>query len=126
VAGLTLDSGALIAFERADRRVMAYLKEALRRGVDMTIPAVVVAEVWRGGPRSARVATLLSACLVEPLDEPLARAAGEAMAAVKRSTVLDAIVVASAAVRGDLILTTDHDDLARLCTRFPAVRLASV
>jgi len=126
VAGLTLDSGALIAFERADQRVMAYLKEALRLGVEVTIPAVVVAEVWRGGPRAARVAALLSACVVEPLDEALARIAGEAMGAIERSTVVDAIVVASAALRGDRVLTTDHDDLARLCTHFPTVRLLSV
>jgi predicted nucleic acid-binding protein len=105
---------------------MGHLKEALRRGVDVTIPAVVVAEVWRGGRRAARIAALLPACIVEPLDEPLARIAGEAMAAIKNSTVVDAIVVASAAIRGDRVITTDHDDLARLCTYFPTVRLMSV
>src|SRR5262249_13619328 len=88
VAGLTLDSGALIAFERADRGVVAYLKEALRRGVDVPVPAIVVAEVWRGGRRAARIAALLPACIVEPLDEPLARLAGEALAAIKNSTVV--------------------------------------
>ena len=126
MAGLTLDSGALIAYERADRLVVAYLKEALRRDVDITIPAVVIAEVWRGGPGAARVAGLLPACVVESLDEPLARVAGEAMAAIKQATVVDAIVVASAALRGDRVLTTDHDDLARLCAHFPTVRLMSV
>jgi predicted nucleic acid-binding protein len=126
VAGLTLDSGALIAFERADRAVVSYLKEALRRDVDITIPSVVIAEVWRGGPRAARVAGLLPACVVESLDEPLARVAGETLSAVKNATVIDAIVVASAALRGDRVLTTDHGDLARLCTHFPNVHLMSV
>jgi predicted nucleic acid-binding protein len=126
VAGLTLDSGALITFERGDRRVMGHLKEALRRGVEVTIPTVVVAEVWRGGPRAARVAALLTACVVEALDEALARVAGEAMGAVKGSTVIDAVVVASAALRGDRVLTTDYDDLGRLCAHFPNVRLTSV
>ncbi len=33
------------------------------------MPTVVIAEVWRGGPRSARLTLLLEACLVEPLVE---------------------------------------------------------
>jgi predicted nucleic acid-binding protein len=126
VEGLTLDSGAIIAFERRDRRVMAHLKEALLRGIEVTIPTVVVAEVWRGGPRAARLASLLAACVVEPLDEPLARTAGETIGAVKGSTVVDALVVASAARRGDRVLTTDYDDLSRLAARFPAVRIVKV
>jgi len=55
MAGLTLDSGALIAYERADRRVLTHLKEAAGT-CDVTVPTVVVTEVWRGGRRSARVA----------------------------------------------------------------------
>ncbi len=94
--GLTLDSGALIAFERQDRLVMAHLREALQRGVELTVPAVVVAEVWRGGPRAARLAPLAGAGVVEPLREPLARVAGEAIAAIKNSTVVDAVVMAVA------------------------------
>ena len=124
--GLTLDSGALIAFERQDRRVMAHLKEALQRGIEVTIPTIVVAEVWRGGPRAARTAALLSSCVVEPLHEPLARVAGEAIGAVEKSTVVDAIVMASAALRGDRVLTTDYDDLARLGARFRTVRILRV
>jgi predicted nucleic acid-binding protein len=126
VEGLTLDSGALIAFERSDRRVIAHLKEALQRGLEVTIPTIVVAEVWRGGPRAARLAVLLPACVVEPLHEPLARLAGEAMGAIAESTVVDAIVMASAALRGDRVLTTDYGDLSRLSARFPSVRLLRV
>lgn len=76
-AGLTLDSGALIVFERSDRRVIAHLKEAAQRGAELTVPTVVTAEVWRGGSRSARVARLLRACSIEALSEALAREAGE-------------------------------------------------
>jgi predicted nucleic acid-binding protein len=121
--GLTLDSGALIAFERQDRRVMAHLKEALQRGVEVTIPAIVVAEVWRGGPRAARLAALLSASVIEPLHEPLARVAGAAMGAIKNSAVVDAVVMASASLRGDRVLTTDYDDLSRLGGHFRTVRI---
>ncbi|MBI4703430.1 MAG: PIN domain-containing protein [Deltaproteobacteria bacterium] len=126
MAGLTLDSGAAVAFERGDRRLMAHLKEALQRGADLTVPTVVVAEVWRGGPRGARVARLLGACSVEPLGEGLARTAGEAIAALPGAGAIDAIVMASAAARGDRVLTSDPDDLGRLQARFPQVRLLRI
>jgi predicted nucleic acid-binding protein len=126
VAGLTLDSGALIAFERGERRVMAHLKEAQARGADVTVPTVMVAEVWRGGPRSARLSMLLGACIVEPISDPLARRAGEAIAAVSGATTLDAIVMASAATRRDSVLTSDPDDLLRLAAHFPSVRVIAL
>jgi predicted nucleic acid-binding protein len=126
MAGLTLDSGALIAFERGERRIVAQLKFAERRGDELTVPSVVMAEVWRGGRRSARLAILLAACVVEPLFEDLARIAGEAIGAVKGASAVDAIVMSSAARRGDLVLTSDFDDLDRLRARFPGVRLLRV
>jgi len=126
MAGLTLDSGALIAFERADRGLMAHLKEARRRGLDLTVPAVVVAEVWRGGSRSARVAQLLAACIIEPVGESAARAAGEALRKVPGSTVVDALVMASASSRGDPVLTSDPDDLGVLATVLTGVRVIRV
>jgi predicted nucleic acid-binding protein len=119
--GLTLDSSALIAFERGERRVLAHLKEAEHRGSELTVPSAVIAEVWRGGTRSARIAALLSSCVVEPLVERLARIAGEAMGTVKGASVVDAIVMSSAAQRGDRVLTSDHDDFSRLRPRFPNV-----
>jgi hypothetical protein len=76
MAGLTLDSGALIGFERGEHRVMVHLKEAALRGMGLTVPSVVVAEVWRGGARSARLAALFEACIIERLDDSLARIAG--------------------------------------------------
>jgi predicted nucleic acid-binding protein len=126
MAGLTLDTGALIGFERADRRVLVHLKNAQIQGCELTVPTVVIAEAWRGGARSARVGKLLQACVVEPLFEDIARIAGEAMGATRGSTVADAIVVASAAARGDRILTTDFDDLDRLRSHFPSVRLLTI
>lgn len=126
MAGLTLDSGALIAFERGDRSVVAILKEAQLRGVELTVPTVVVAEVWRGGPRSAQIARLLAACRIEPLLDDLARVAGETVATTKGADVIDAIVVASAGARGDAVLTSDRHDLERLQARFPAVRVVPI
>lgn len=126
MAGVTLDSGALIAFERGDRRVLIHLKELQLRDADLTVPSVVLAEVWRGGRRSARVAALLGACRIDPLHEDQARRAGEALAAVEEAAVIDAIVMASAARRGDHVLTSDVDDLNRLRAQFPGVRVVRV
>lgn len=48
------------------------------------------------------------------------------MAHVKGATSVDAIVVASAAQRGDAIYTSDVADLERLRTFFPMVRVFGV
>lgn len=102
---------------------MLHLREAERRGMELTIPTAVIVEVWRGGPRSARVATLLSASVVEALSEEIARRAGEALATAKSASVVDAVVMSSAAQRNDRVLTADLDDLRRLLGHFPGVRL---
>jgi hypothetical protein len=71
---------------------------------------------------SLRIAALLDACIIEPLLPQLARVAGEAIAAVKGATVVDAVVMASAASRGDRVLTSDFDDLDRLRSYFTGLR----
>ena len=111
------------ASARADRRLMAHLKEAERRGAELTIPTAVVVEVWRGGPRSARVAMLLESSIVEPLTDDLARHGGELLGSVKGASVVDAVVMCSAARRGDRVLTSDTDDLNRLAAHVPGVRV---
>jgi hypothetical protein len=52
ITGLTLDTGALLALGHGEERIRALLREALGRGI--AIPAAVVAQSWRGGPRQAR------------------------------------------------------------------------
>lgn len=123
---MTLDSGALIGFERAQRSVLLHLKQAQLRGLELTVPTPVLVEVWRGGSRSARIARLLLACRVEPLTEDLARSAGEAVGRIKRASVVDAVVMASAARRSDRVLTSDREDLERLGVCFPTVKLISI
>ena len=113
MAGLTLDAGALIAAERGNRIFWALWKEAERRDLDVTVPAPVVVQVYRGA-RSAVVARLLRACIVEALDETRARRAGVLCGDSGQADVTDAVVVSSAAVRGDDIVTSDPSDLAVL------------
>ena len=122
---MTFDTGALIAIERRDRRMLAFLTDALARGSRITVPTCVIAEWWRGqrGP----VARIIDAVVVEPLSLALSRTVGETLAAVRGATLVDAVVVASAAQRGDLVLTSDLDDLARIRdVVFPSVRLRRV
>jgi hypothetical protein len=63
---------------------------------------------------------------VEPLTSELAKRAGEALAAVPNATLVDAIVMASAASRGDLVYSSDTEDLERLRRCFPSVRVLRV
>jgi hypothetical protein len=60
---------------------------------------------------------------VAPLPVSVARTAGEALAAVRGATPMDAIVMAFAAARGGIAITTDVGDLERLRAFFPAVRV---
>jgi len=116
MTGLTLDAGALIAFERTDRKVIALLARALERDLAIAVPAGVVAQVWRDGRRQVRLARLLGAdeVEVEVLDDRGARAAGQLCGARRTADIVDASVVLCARARGHRIVTSDPDDLARL------------
>ena len=122
LAGLTLDTGALIAAERNDRSFWAFWSETVAREIVPVIPAVVLAQAWRGS-RQARLAQIMNACTVEPLDEALAKSAGELCAKAKVSDVVDAAVIASASRRGDAVLTSDPRDLRRLASQTPGVEI---
>lgn len=114
MAGLTLDAGALIAYERGGERVREILAVAYARGFVPTIPAVALAEVWRGDAKDARVARLLKACSIEVLDERLARAAGRLRRANPGAGTIDACIAVGVSKRGDAIATSDPDDLREL------------
>ncbi len=123
--GLTLDTGALVALERRDARARALVEAIRRRGGAITVPAPVVVEWWRGqrGP----VARMLEAFDIEPLGSQLAHVSGQALSQVGSGpSVTDAVVMTSAAQRGDVVLTGDVEDLGKLQRIFPAVRLLRV
>jgi len=119
MAGLTLDAGALIAFERNDRSTVVLLARALQRELAIVVPAGVVGQVWRDGRRQARLARLLASdeVEIEALDDRRAREAGQLCGARGTSDVIDASVVLAARARGHRIATSDPDDLARLDPR---------
>lgn len=61
-----------------------------------------------------------------PEHRELAKIAGETIAASPGATVVDAIVMASAASRGDVVYASDFNDLSRLRENLRAVRILSV
>ena len=115
-AGLVLDTGALFALERGDKRMIALLRRALDQGRAFRVPAGVVGQAWRNGRVQVTSARFLRSDEVEivPLDQKLARACGELCAAASASDVIDASVVIVARERKDLIVTSDPGDIRRL------------
>lgn len=116
MTGVSLDAGALIAVERGDPAVRALLRQAEQRGLEIHVVPEVVAQVWRGGPRQARLGALLAARGVDTpaYDVHAAREVGRLCAATGRHDVVDAHMVWHARVRGHLVVTSDPDDLRAL------------
>ena len=113
VKGLTRDTGALLALERGDSRVRALLRRALEADLPLSVPAGVVAQAWRGGPRQARVARLLAdpSVHVAPLDDMTARAVGLLCGRSGHRDVVDVHVVLLAEEQGHTVVTSDPEDL---------------
>lgn len=122
---VVLDAGALIAFERADVRMRALLREAVTSGVRLVVPAGVLAQVWRGDARQAPLRALVKAAttVVVPLDHVLAEAAGALCGRSGTSDVIDASVVLVARRFGAAVVTSDVGDLRRLD---PSARLERI
>jgi predicted nucleic acid-binding protein len=113
---LVLDSGALIAFERADARMRALLREALEIDARIIIPAAALAQVWRAPATQVALGALSRASMttVVSLDQVLAEAIGVLCGKRKTSDVVDASVVLTARREGASVVTSDIDDLRHL------------
>jgi hypothetical protein len=99
-------------------------RTAVEDGLPVTVPSAVLTEWWRG--KTEARATILRGVRVESIDGELVKLAGEAIAAVAGATAIDALVMASAARRGDIVYTSDFEDLDRLRLFFPAVTVLVV
>ena len=109
-----LDAGALIAFERFDNQIDALLEEVVESGDELFVPASVLAQVWRGGPRSARLAQLIMSTTSDALDEARAKEVGERLGIRDKVDIADAHVVCCAIERDAELLTADRDDIEAL------------
>jgi len=122
VPAITLDAGELIALDRNERAAWARLKAAVSGGVRPVLPAPVLTQVWRSG-RQANLGRALGHLRVEATDEGLAREAGRLCALAGTDDAVDAIVVASAARRRGVVITSDPTDIGRLAAHVSDVRL---
>ena len=123
ITGLVLDTGALLAVERADRRVRELLRRAERHAWPLTVPAGVLARAWRGGPRQARVARLLaqSEVAVAVLDEQTAKSVGQVCGISGHADVVDVHVALQAKELGHHVVTSDPGDIRALDPTLPII-----
>jgi predicted nucleic acid-binding protein len=124
--GLVLDTGALIALERLDQDLWQRLRFIRRRRGYVVVPAGVLAEAWRGGPRSAPLARLLDICEVDPLDEERAKEIGVRLGGRGTRNVVDAHVVCCALEHQAAVATSDPNDMESLTAAGEHLTLAVV
>lgn len=123
ISGLTLDSGALIAFERGAGRMRALLESAEENGWSVAIPVGVLAQTWRGGPRQARVARLLAQpeVSVSVLDEAVARSVGLLCKSSGHADIVDVHVALHAAEHRHHVVTSDPGDIRAVNPSVPII-----
>ena len=123
---LTLDAGVLSKLEKGDRLAWSLVaaggREQDRR---ITVPAAALAQAWRGHGHPNLIRAL-RACELESMSPEMARRAGTLCGLAGTTDAVDAAVMASAATRGDAVLTTDYDDMARLAGIVPSVRVIGI
>lgn len=110
MAGVTLDTGPLIAASRNDRRFWVWWKWLTSKGLVASVPSPVVAQAW-GSARDARLAVVLGGCREVAFDAAVSKRTGELCARTDTADVVDACVVRGAADRREDVLTSDPDDL---------------
>ena len=124
-AGVTLDTGALIALDGGNKRMIALLQRALAQGLAFRVPSGVLGQAWRDGRVQVTLGRFLRSQEVEivPLVEQLARACGELCGAANTPDIIDASVVILARERQDRIVTSDPHDLRRLDPAAPIIAI---
>jgi predicted nucleic acid-binding protein len=114
MAGVTYDTGALIAAERDDDRMWSLHHGFLVLEVAPVVPAPVLAEAWRGGSRQANLSRLLALCRIEPMSAQQARDVGALAGEARHRDIVDVTVVEGALRRGDAVVTADPKHIAKV------------
>lgn len=73
---VVLDAGALIAFERNDRKVLRLVELSIELASPLHVSTAVVAQIWRDGARQTRLARLLRGEALEAPARSRRRAGG--------------------------------------------------
>lgn len=125
---VVLDAGALSALagrpKRRNREVRAALRAAERLGREVLVPAVVLAELYRGPRHNPMIDACLAretGLMVRDTDRSLARLVGAVLANAGAGSehLADGHVVAAAVeMGGGILLTCDSEDLKRLAAGY--------
>jgi hypothetical protein len=125
-ADFVFDAGGLIAFERGDQRVRALAEQSDAFEISIAIPASALAQVWRGGSRSASLARLISSSASDSLDESRAKEIGKRLASRDKADIADAHVVCCALDHNAAVITSDRADIEALVEPTEKLVLVSV
>lgn len=112
-----LDTGALIAIDKRDRKVGAMLRILQREGVAVSTSAAAVAQVWRDGRRQVNLARALPGVDIAALDDAAAKRVGELLRANRSTDLVDAHVTLLVPPKGRVLTSDDADIQALLRTR---------
>ena len=125
MSGITLDAGGLIALDRNDRRVIVLIAQAMECGMRVTVPATALAQAIRSPAKQARLSRLIRQAGTDliRLDAPDATAVGLLLAESGTSDIVDAHVAVCARRAGQVVATSDADDLKRIA---PKLRLVVI
>jgi predicted nucleic acid-binding protein len=133
---LVLDAAAVSALgnQRGPKfqQVRAALEAAKRLERDVVVPAVILAELYRGPNHNLLVDACLSretAILVRDTDRPFARLVGGVLLAAKTGSkdMADAHVVAAAVdAGGGVIITGDENDLQQLSAPYNNIHVRGI
>jgi hypothetical protein len=111
-----LDSGALIALEKASPLMTRLLMDVRSGAACLVVPDAVLAQVWRGGAgRQARIAALLGLkperCGKVALDTDAAKQIGLRIGECGHPDVVDVHVSLVAEAQAAAVITADRDDI---------------
>jgi hypothetical protein len=124
-AGLTLDTGALLALDHPGKAIVmhARLDETLRRGGTVCVPVGTIAQAWRSA-RQVRLARLLKSRDIDiALMTPnVARTVGLMCARCGHDDVIDVHVALCARERHHVVVTSDPGDMLRIDPALPVIR----
>ena len=109
---MILDAGFLISVDRGEDTARSFLTAAARSQAPLHTTHPVVAQVWRGGARQARLAAFVQTLTVHSFGDGIS--VGWLLALSGTSDVVDAHLIVLALRLRDDILTGDTDDLVTI------------
>ncbi|MGC5009379.1 type II toxin-antitoxin system VapC family toxin [Streptosporangium sp. DT93] len=117
---VVLDCEGLVKWSEADRRVTAFVREAQDNDFRVVVSAMTPIEAQDVRVKSDRLRWYLSRLKIEPVTEDISSRAIELLRDARlhgHKYAIDAVVAATAlrSVRPVIVLTSDEDDMGKLC-----------